>query len=1563
MSQFQGVPKEEDGVFQKFITRNIGDIENPSGTFNPTSDRCKAWDKAPDVGACSSFGDEGTTATVNMYGDIMQFGAYLGVGESGMLSADQGIMDEPYLICSRASTLDRLSRRRTLDVDESQTYGLQFQGIEFSGPPKMTYLDYRWPRYEYHLPGDLKLTIQWMVHSGVVLQQCILRNFGDASVEVPFKFRNNEKSMWIRDLDHINPANLFNEYYEEYSTGHGLYNYSWWLMHKLKPESDVDKSAKVFIDESESANQEHGEFSSASEEADYAAVVVSVFLDGKAKDWTKQWMKKLGGKNTKDSSMEIVTAYRMMCLNSSRLPWDDFLIPAELTDVNKFLRNTPFSTFYTCMAGNKTQSHNAANSQQDMMKNDGNPSGIPKDHSSPRDHIEFVIRRNLEHILSVCSIPLRQPKLEIEGPDVTRPSSNLAPVALTCGDMSGHRICISASFFAFQFLLRFAIQLESLKQNTNEHKYIEYLLGRISAVCRGHLIWLSNSAEKNQGCFVANYWATGSAIASNSSSWQPVNSLTDTAYQIIKAGQYAELCGDKSDPDAARRLIEMAGTYAFRLDDHIWIWKALKTIEDNGLWPYEKGDGKIIGPPRKVQQDILRHFTTENETSKKRTLAVTRSSRETRFLFHARDTVMFYGHQWGFFLQQPIWENTLLAQPLHEDNQDTTWHNTLRYALAIMMSISGYRINYDSPDDTARYCLQSLLKGTEVNGLFAGELNEITKEPVLFTNEEDRDNYFHASFEVPYILLTDATRIVETCTRRKGKHYQVRSASPQNSSAAVERSWEQMPQQKQHILNEEAARQPGFIKKTVPFSRLLDSNSIIDMEEEWLYNYPSFLSDEKGITDDDARNIILALSQDSSVDVIGNMVVSGAMDIKRFQEFEDNKFEKLRFENDGISRSLMVDVPKTKWSRKKERRIDEHPSQNLDLPFHIRHRPCNNESLYEKLIQHRNATNAKKRFVWLQDTNPSTAFICYIGSTESERSAISAFFDRHWRRDDYFLDDTTMVLNTWETELHLSFLHLSETGGVRTSSDGITLYPEPGISKVSMGFRFWDDLFDRYWTCHLIEDAPTLNPKFEWIPPFVERDKEKGWRQRKILELYLFEHILSTVVRSTRTIYEDVKRRLEERQGKGASSTTILNTEDYFSTSAKWQTSYDILQAVDEKLVEVELEVSKWLSREKDRGQEKPRWTRNDERKYGGIIKKLLVSTDKQIRNLHSVHTSVESLRNTLTRRHEQSRADISLYGSEDIRLFTYVTVIFLPLGFAASIFSMNGTPPAYLVTNLVVCSIVALVITILALFNAKILGHLVRRVMSLVKKYSETKMSRSVLILGNEEGLYSLGKSNEDDLEQRYDEQRSDGYSTDQYDGGSRGPSAPQNVGIGKISRFWFLIAYIILELPVRRVVVAYDILRAPEPRWTSWIHIVIGVICLPLCVVFWLAPILFYNIMDLSKLLFFFPVWPGSLPTPNNKSHLKKLNRLFDRLRPLRNIRLPLAYKVDKHKRGMQGEKAITIEEPQNESQTSPPITALSDFPKRKAKSLDLPKGGVYDVHLERPRSLDAPPRHSSL
>ncbi|KAK2604224.1 hypothetical protein N8I77_007171 [Diaporthe amygdali] len=70
------------------------------------------------------------------------------------------------------------------------------------------------------------------------------------------------------------------------------------------------------------------------------------------------------------------------------------------------------------------------------------PNG-PPDGSSPKDHIEFLLRRHLEHVLSVCAVPLM--RFDLVGEDPVEKEEDAQAFALTCGDMSGHRVCTSAS--------------------------------------------------------------------------------------------------------------------------------------------------------------------------------------------------------------------------------------------------------------------------------------------------------------------------------------------------------------------------------------------------------------------------------------------------------------------------------------------------------------------------------------------------------------------------------------------------------------------------------------------------------------------------------------------------------------------------------------------------------------------------------------------------------------------------------------------------------------------------------------------------------------------------------------------------------------------------------------------------------------------------------------------------------------------------------------------------------------------------------------------------------------
>lgn len=74
----------------------------------------------------------------------------------------------------------------------------------------------------------------------------------------------------------------------------------------------------------------------------------------------------------------------------------------------------------------------------------------------------------------------------------------------------------------------------------------------------------------------------------------------------------------------------------------------------------------------------------------------------------------------------------------------------------------------------------------------------------------------------------------------------------------------------------------------------------------------------------------------------------------------------------------------------------------------------------------------------------------------------------------------------------------------------------------------------------------------------------------------------------------------------------------------------------------------------------------------------------------------------TLTMSREKLRDDLEVSREGNIRYFTYVTGIFLPLGFATGLHSMNGPPQYEWIIPLVKYSMVAFRATIALLLCAR---------------------------------------------------------------------------------------------------------------------------------------------------------------------------------------------------------------------------------------------------------------------
>ncbi|KAF4812302.1 hypothetical protein CGCSCA5_v009306 [Colletotrichum siamense] len=1493
-----------------------------SGTFSPSESQISTWIDAPNQDTHASFGDHGVTATVNACGDLMQFSRYLDAGSSGIFCADHTTTNEPYSVQERAEDLLHLSRDKSR---QRFTYGLRVLGISMKNCHHLGYVHDRWPRYEVE-DKSLKLTIQWMVREKTVLQQCIITNTGETDVDIPMEFC---KGLHIRDMDYLDPMDKFNDDWDGHVPVQGPNNYGWVLAHPLKrkgatkekrPTKDTPmqlmrlgsrKPTNATIEQYKrdtwgySGNVEvpHVE---THDDTDTIAVVVSVFVDGRAIRFEtanqKPHEKVIRG-ISHGAAIEVVSAYKMVGLNASKASWEDLMISADVADVSKHLNFASkfFTTFSPC-AHEPSRVGNGQREDEERTQRirewtaamaKGPPKGLLEMVDQPVNqlcnYIDFVARRKLEHILSVCAVPLRDPKKPGE----------IVPIALTCGDMSGHRVSSPASFFAFSFLLEVSKRLTAIKSDNSNDIHGD-LQQRIHSVCRGHLLWLDSVEKTDSHCFSANYWVKGKRFwrDAESESFVPMDALTDTPFQIIKVFDFAKQYQNPEDSDLARKIIKDVskpwittlhktdvrvsrawphsqdeGCNNYRLSEHVWVWRALivienhirdfpedriPDIEDEKFHRHKQGlTGNALlrsFDPGTVQRDILRRFTAENEIFEERMLATSRSSRETRFLFHASDTTLFYGMNRNFFLEKTsfkeVWENTIKAQVHYHENSETGWNNSIRYALAIMIGTRDRPINKRPPKELIKSSLKVLFGSIGPNGLFYGQLDKTTKESVLFHRENKRDLYFHASFEIPFILLTHCYDIYARLDSLADRWTGVSSVmQPETATAPVilEEAADLSPVQPKRQLVRSAPSpdlketQFGFtafhnefnlkatkaisMKKSVYSEGLIDKSPVVALDEEWLHNYPTFFRTELQ-TSDQFNKETESLIENTEKDTSGALITRAAEEYTRWLRTAERRRRDVPRQRDicdplCLLRETWSDIPPQSITNlledcsdnmtfiadvQRQKHLQKHEREN-----YITFRGINsNYKLWYLLSLPRTASRAKKRFIWLPTADNERALVCCVTSqTTEEKQAISLFFEHHYRYENYFLDETSMVLNTWESELHLSFYKLVDenyTPAVGIPKEILDDFPgsDPTyprrLVRASVGFRLIGDLFDRHWTCHLIEFVPGGKrvPTW-WDREMHERDfpwGDKGhlvqdndcWRQRKILELHLFDRIIEQLVGDTKTIYIAIVHELRLHHGTIPSS--FLRSEDYLSYSDQWQQFQKILQALEENVSDVRAIISKWETREKERGQQRPRWTRTKERKYRRYIGKLEVTTRRRVRDLSALHDQIKSLREILKTTQQQTNDILNLRGAENLRYFTYVTVVFLPLGFATSIFSMSEEPPSSVLRPMINCSIVALLATVVALANAKRLHGVFKRL--------------------NRE--------------------------RDQED--------------GTLRFLWLCARSILFELPARRVLVAYyDLTHPVITQWTMYPRIVVGILLLPVVLVSFLGQLVVCNIFDLVQ------------------------------------------------------------------------------------------------------------------
>ncbi|KAK7435814.1 hypothetical protein Landi51_12868 [Colletotrichum acutatum] len=780
--------------------------------------------------------------------------------------------------------------------------------------------------------------------------------------------------------------------------------------------------------------------------------------------------------------------------------------------------------------------------------------------------LDFFLRRNLEYILSVCSIP-------ISGPT----SGDAACFALICGDVDSHRVATPASLYSFQLLILALRHFESLRKTNGDEDskqpkrmlYIRRMRDRIYRVCLGHIRWL--------------FVRVKSAIKEWIEELDQMNQSRHYAFPRKKEG--------------------LSNT--FYLADHALTWRAIKSAEAAGLSP-ECGEWK---PATSYSSDILRRhvlsrFTTKNPQSEKRMIAVTRSPLYTRFILRSRDSALFPAMDLGLFGEaeqiSDVWRNTIDCQKNHEDNDDLNWCDPRKFALSLILAFKQTSINGRSVSDMYQHAISVLLRGSSANGLPPGLLSEKSM-PVAYLSETSRDNYWEITFEVPRILWT-------YCLNPKDLINSANEASTTRDSdlklvlddlKSLSHTSAELGVQTRSILTGPRSNRPyrnSPMKHIQPFNSIVNEENIVELQDEWLYNEPSFF--------------------------VGSSNGTGSRDAFKLRKASARDYPQHDTEK-GLLLGFMIDVPKSRPSHEVKSN-----SRKSDEFFH---------EFFKKAPGHTAYGERTHR----QKLEEEVLGICF--SYPARARGLSEQLFRRGKKS-HFTEETVAALNTWTTELRLSFYRLGK---------------RKALTKVAMSFHFEGDFFDRYWTCRFLDSGQETM----WEAKSTSQDPAKDAMLRHhegISEVYHFTDLPGK-------FWEDIRRPLTNSHGDNV-------------TEGSWQ----------QRRV---LELLLFGAMLKDRQAERPRWTFHDENRFLAITQKLQVYNEHEMLKLNRSHLKISKLEESLIKKLEMIRSDLEDQLGRETQLFTYVTVLFLPLGFATGIFSMSEAPTSQTLRSMIFLACMAFIV------------------------------------------------------------------------------------------------------------------------------------------------------------------------------------------------------------------------------------------------------------------------------
>ncbi|KAL8756856.1 MAG: hypothetical protein Q9184_004370 [Pyrenodesmia sp. 2 TL-2023] len=686
----------------------------------------------------------------------------------------------------------------------------------------------------------------------------------------------------------------------------------------------------------------------------------------------------------------------------------------------------------------------------------------------------------------------------------------------------------------------------------------------------------------------------------------------------------------------------------------------------------------------------------ESHTSEpaRQVIAFARSVSEFIYTIHHTDIATIEAASAGFFNEskdqiRSAWQEALKMQL---ENHIAGYNDPRLIALTLHAARFKYTLSSTHAEKIERVCRERLAVALYDSGSFAQTILENTPEPTRYwtaATYQTLSVLIGALFEeCRFKLTTDAAEQHDAPLTG----LQLTQLSHASGSSPHQGNFIVMPQQ--------VGTSPRFARKNVVADALFQPN--------WMY-FPH----------DSLHQLPLQIDCE--------------VEFKQVEDFQGFKKAIARWKESrefSTARAPRIFPPHVADSGTKKGAVfDGKPlERQMDIQWH-----GNAASFYDRLTGPRTSDSAKKRLVELTSFHQDLPLICWLTSPAGQKMYFLRFLHRHGSSESFFGERVDWKGNLWETELHLGFYqalskednrtypppHMDYQGQfrVREMPSLSQISPAEEITPVTMSLRFIGDLRDQAWTCYFLTSVAKDYSFTGLVNEFTDGNGETSgadfhkekMAQRKILEMVYVDRMLVEIAQSCQGIFTGFERELDVPETRDPQSESYEFIHNYSRFHSK---TGEILRDVLKLLNLSVRTVEDWEKRE-DRRDIRSRWSQKDETRYGPKLAELARKCKISIQQVRIQRDLLEEQQQLAEQRHNNlinymslQAARTSSQSAEDVRLFTYVTIFFVPLSFSSSLFSMGGAPERSTISVMIPTTVIALAITILALANMKVLDR-----------------------------------------------------------------------------------------------------------------------------------------------------------------------------------------------------------------------------------------------------------------